>query len=29
MKYLIQSILVAVTLLTVSCNDYLDRFPKD
>ena len=28
MKYLIQSILVAVTLLTVSCNDYLDRFPK-
>lgn len=28
-KYLIQSILVAVTLLTVSCNDYLDRFPKD
>ena len=26
MKYLIQSILVAVT---VSCNDYLDRFPKD
>ena len=29
MKYLIQSILVAVTLLTVSFNDYLDRFPKD
>ena len=29
MKYLIQSILLAVTLLTVSCNDYLDRFPKD
>ena len=29
MKDLIQSILVAVTLLTVSCNDYLDRFPKD
>ncbi len=29
LKYLIQSILVAVTLLTVSCNDYLDRFPKD
>lgn len=29
MKYLTQSILVAVTLLTVSCNDYLDRFPKD
>ena len=29
MKYLIQSILVAVKLLTVSCNDYLDRFPKD
>ena len=29
MKYIIQSILVAVTLLTVSCNDYLDRFPKD
>ena len=29
MKYLIQSNLVAVTLLTVSCNDYLDRFPKD
>lgn len=29
MKYLIQSILVAVTLLTVSCNDYLDHFPKD
>ena len=29
MKYLIQSIVVAVTLLTVSCNDYLDRFPKD
>lgn len=29
MKFLIQSILVAVTLLTVSCNDYLDRFPKD
>ena len=29
MKYLIQSIGVAVTLLTVSCNDYLDRFPKD
>lgn len=29
MKYLIQSILVAVTLLMVSCNDYLDRFPKD
>ena len=29
MKYLRHSIVVAVTLLTVSCNDYLDRFPKD